>query len=728
MVGFVSDCLDSDEVTELKESSPAADYTVPSIAELDFSSPLFDSLPDFEDYWICGSPREEIFGFVKGGFFGIEDVMDMVGSESGVVTRPEAGNVNSAPLSDGLGTTEVETKELEECKRLILGGVEVEGSGVTEKAGTKNVKNEELEADKGLRFGSVDVGRSEVDENGALEEVKDGQKMKIEKSESLSPTIEADMRKVSLDGPVDVSVADHGLEAKNDEAESDSSSESESESESSLSEASSSEPSSSSDDDDMKDGVVRRNADSMEEGEIMEEDVEQMVAWSDDEEEVVKGPIRSKNEIIELPPVPQIDVTLNSSHETVPVGVVLSIVDKNVIVEGVEKHNPLNEGSILWITESREPLGLVDDIFGPVKNPYYSIRYNSADEVPSGISIGTPVCFVPEFVNHVINDASLYKKGYDASNENDEELSEELEFSDDEKEAEYRRMLKISKRGSNDEAGGKKKKKDKRKNKNQERNWNSPRPSPLINSNEGALLASHNSQQPPAAETPRNQFSGGGQPFPLSTGMAAPFQHINHPTGFNMGSNEVWPNGMPIHPQQQPMFFPNAFPTNGMPWMQQNSLVRNPFLSMPMPMPMPMPQGMQFPQQFGHNQMLPPNLVVPSMQHMFMSGGGSSDPPFPPGFFGQNNFNQGSAQMMPTSMPGASLTNLSHTEQNGAVHQPSNIPNNSDNGQQVRSDMSSGRGRNPNNQWRGRSGGRGGRFGRGGRGPGGRGRGRHQAN
>lgn len=108
---------------------------------------------------------------------------------------------------------------------------------------------------------------------------------------------------------------------------------------------------------------------------------------------------------------------------------IVQIIGTQVIVEGIEKHNPLFDGSILWITESRSPLGMVDEIFGPVKNPYYMIRYNSESDIPSGIQQGTPISFVPEFANHVLNDCNIYKKGYDASGENDEEVTDEAEFS-----------------------------------------------------------------------------------------------------------------------------------------------------------------------------------------------------------------------------------------------------------------------------------------------------------
>uniref|UniRef100_A0A1D1XIG8 H/ACA ribonucleoprotein complex non-core subunit NAF1 n=1 Tax=Anthurium amnicola TaxID=1678845 RepID=A0A1D1XIG8_9ARAE len=186
-----------------------------------------------------------------------------------------------------------------------------------------------------------------------------------------------------------------------------------------------------------------------EEGEIRDLDAEEVAMSSDDDDDVnsAKGPIRSKNELERLPPVPPVKATLEPHHQTLPVGVISSIIGTKVIVEGLEKHNPLNEGSILWITETRSPLGLVDEIFGPVKNPYYVIRFNSEKEILAGIREGTSVSFVSQFANHILNEPVLYKRGYDASGDNDEEVSDE-EFSDDEKEAEHKRSLRQTKRGT----------------------------------------------------------------------------------------------------------------------------------------------------------------------------------------------------------------------------------------------------------------------------------------
>ncbi|CAM0945238.1 unnamed protein product [Alopecurus aequalis] len=206
----------------------------------------------------------------------------------------------------------------------------------------------------------------------------------------------------------------------------------------------SSEASSSSSDEEehlaKKDAGVGDMAALIEEGELMvgiNEDED------DEEEEASKRD--SKHEVEVLPPVPKIEIQLEPHHKALPVGTISSIMGERVIVEGSVQHNPLNEGSILWITESRTPLGIVEELFGPVKNPYYLVRYNSVEEVPTGISAGTAVSFVIEFADHILNLKELYTKGYDESLDNVDDQTDP-EFSDDEKEAEYKRSLRMGKR------------------------------------------------------------------------------------------------------------------------------------------------------------------------------------------------------------------------------------------------------------------------------------------
>ncbi|KAK7846445.1 h/aca ribonucleoprotein complex non-core subunit naf1 [Quercus suber] len=419
-------------------------------------------------------------------------------------------------------------------------------------------------------------------------------KVKVEEEEereklgNFSKCIEEEMGRVSLDvEPGNLGLDGGGgsgvkSEVVSDGNESGSSVSSSESSESEIDSSSSEEGASSSDSSDDEEE---------EEGGLKEAKVEAATSSSDssdDEEEEEEG----LKEVKVLPPVPPVNETLQPHHQMLPVGVVLSILGAQVIVEGVEKHNPISEGSILWVTESRSPLGFVDEIFGPVKNPYYKIRYNSESEVPSEIHEGSLISFVPEFANHVLNDKSLYQKGYDASGANDEEMSDEAEFSDDEKEAEYKRMQKMTKRGTQDENFGNRKN-NRRKVRNKDGPWKNTQPSPQ---NLPSNQSQHNFS-PSAAFFDRGSSSSSiGQGFGIGNGFIPPFPPTAQTIGFNTPSNGVWANGMAYQPPQGAVF-PNGFPCNGMPWFSQNPHQH--------PCQMPMPNRMPFQQHFDPSQTHP---------------------------------------------------------------------------------------------------------------------------
>ncbi|XP_038901527.1 H/ACA ribonucleoprotein complex non-core subunit NAF1 [Benincasa hispida] len=559
------------------------------------------------------------------------------------------------------------------------------------------------------------------------------------KSANLNSIIEEGMSKVSLvlDGGC---IANVKLESQEDEGESDV----ESESTSSTSTSSSSSSGRSSDneideeeenssssssgdsncDDEEEEYMVKaegqREIGELEEGEIRdiadedeEASADDMVAWDDDAEDVDDdgenldgedeeagvegGPIRSKNELKVLPPVPQVHATLQPHHQMLPVGVVLSIIGNQVIVEGGEKHNPLNEGSILWITEARSPLGLVDEIFGPVKNPYYSIRYNSESEVPLGISGGTHVSSVLEFADYVLNNKDLYKKGYDASGVNDEEVSDDGEFSDDEKELEFKKMQKLAKRAMNDnqQINGNRNNVRKKKNNAKARKfgqctfetanvpdgqrtpeqatisegWKFDQPTPQQGKMDMVQPSPNQNQQTGPSLAPVVYHGGCPNPsaarpcFINGTGIMPSFQPSYNPY-FTPAMNGIRPAEMPFQfQQQQNPFFPNSLlPMNGMPWQLQNPVQQVPQMAMantfagaayppgfvgpstalPNPLTSVGPQGIQSGGlQFGQNQ----NNLQPATQQFNLS---NMNPPvtFPgniaPQQFNQNSFsNQG---------------------------------------------------------------------------------------
>ncbi|KAM0929739.1 hypothetical protein ACQ4PT_001415 [Festuca glaucescens] len=398
------------------------------------------------------------------------------------------------------------------------------------------------------------------------------------------------------------------LEISDDEESSEASSSSDEEEQHGKNDEESSEASSSSDEEvpvtKKHGGVIDLEA-ILEEGELMAE------VDDDDEDETPKGPVKSKHEVEVLPPVPKIEVQLEQHHKPLPVGTISAIMGERVVVEGSVEHSPLTEGSILWITESRTPLGIVDDIFGPVKNPYYLVRYNSVEEVPGGISAGTTISFVAEFADHILNMKELYAKGYDESADHDEE-ADEPEFSDDEAEAEYKRSLRLAKRQTDRQHESKKPSGDKKRGQARNAGFRNDMP-PRIHD---TPTRGHQSQRrfdrsnmaPAVADSPTHR--SGSQNFSMSTPSRDMPPRIHdaptpdHRSQYHFHRSDMAPTGAdsmtrPPGPQNFPMSAPTMLPPISM-----NH-------SMPSAVQLANQMGSCFinpSQQFSHQQ---PNMVWP---------------------------------------------------------------------------------------------------------------------
>ncbi|MED6154941.1 hypothetical protein PIB30_001082 [Stylosanthes scabra] len=326
-----------------------------------------------------------------------------------------------------------------------------------------------------------------------------------------------------------------------------------------------------------------------------------------EEGEIIESDRDDENELEILAVVPSVNATLRPHHQMLPVGVVVSVIGAKVVVEVVENHQPLNVGSILWISERQTPLGLIDEIFGPVKQPYYVVRYNSEDQVPEGIYHGALISFVPEFANVVLDsDADLFEKGYDASGENDEE------FSDDEKEAEYMRKLRMAKRGSSDQNVERRRKEGKK----------SPPEEPLLSlllrshrcmvmdsiqglqaMHKASLLQPHhclimdNIQHFQARHMPPVDVFRQRTRSLCGDNCSSPFHSCKcQPSNWNLDKAAI------PQPQPQPAALPIGFPTNGIPWFPPNTQI---------PQQWPL-QVVPFQQQLNPNQVLPPPPPPPA--------------------------------------------------------------------------------------------------------------------
>ncbi|KAG0321520.1 hypothetical protein BGZ99_003872 [Dissophora globulifera] len=176
-------------------------------------------------------------------------------------------------------------------------------------------------------------------------------------------------------------------------------------------------------------------------------------AMDDDDEVAPTTTLYTANELVELPAVQKPQVHLGPSSKLEPIGSVMSIVDSVVVVQAASSGEVrvLAEGTVAAIKgamvegepEQPEVLGEIFETFGPVARPLYSIRFNTASEIPAACTLGCTVYRVPEHSSFVWTEPLKALKGSDASNRYDEEVDDaEMEFSDDEKEMEHKRMVK----------------------------------------------------------------------------------------------------------------------------------------------------------------------------------------------------------------------------------------------------------------------------------------------
>ncbi|KAL1841326.1 hypothetical protein VTJ49DRAFT_7163 [Mycothermus thermophilus] len=168
---------------------------------------------------------------------------------------------------------------------------------------------------------------------------------------------------------------------------------------------------------------------------------------ADDE---IKGPAgapRTKNEVEEeAPPIP--DVTITPDMKIERLGEIQFVVENTLVIKSSQpgKEKVLDMGSVLC-KEDRTVIGALADIIGNVESPMYTVLYKDESKIRElGVTPGMPVFYSVQHANYVFTQPLREVKGTDASNLHDEEVGpEEMEFSDDEKEAEYKRAQKMKK-------------------------------------------------------------------------------------------------------------------------------------------------------------------------------------------------------------------------------------------------------------------------------------------
>ncbi|CAE7072506.1 unnamed protein product, partial [Rhizoctonia solani] len=173
----------------------------------------------------------------------------------------------------------------------------------------------------------------------------------------------------------------------------------------------------------------------------------------EDDEDTPSGIARyagTKNEVL-LPEVKAPELATVPPEETLElIGEIMTIIDSVVVIKGYTSgvERVLDTDSLL-VFEDRNVFGVVFETFGAVKQPLYSVRFPSASAIDKDIiRAGRQVFHVPARSNYVFTKEIVRIKGSDASNLHDEEVGEDqLDFSDDEAEAQWRRNRKEAKRG-----------------------------------------------------------------------------------------------------------------------------------------------------------------------------------------------------------------------------------------------------------------------------------------
>ncbi|KAI9674131.1 MAG: hypothetical protein M1817_001949 [Caeruleum heppii] len=159
--------------------------------------------------------------------------------------------------------------------------------------------------------------------------------------------------------------------------------------------------------------------------------------------------LKTKNEVIEEK-VEKPSVVITPDMRLEQLGTVDLLVENIILIKADTsgEYVVLESGSVLCL-EDRTVIGTVSETLGRVQQPLYSVRFtNRAEIAEAGISVGSKIFFVDQYSKRVLTQPLRAVKGSDASNIHDEEVgADEVEFSDDEAEAEHKRRVKLERQG-----------------------------------------------------------------------------------------------------------------------------------------------------------------------------------------------------------------------------------------------------------------------------------------
>ncbi|XP_035671423.1 H/ACA ribonucleoprotein complex non-core subunit NAF1-like, partial [Branchiostoma floridae] len=143
------------------------------------------------------------------------------------------------------------------------------------------------------------------------------------------------------------------------------------------------------------------------------------------------------------------DIILPEDVHVKVIGKISCIIGQLVVVQSYP-NTPALDAETLLFNSDRQSIGLVNETFGPVIQPSYSIQFSSAKKIEAlGLSLQNEVFFAPEvqdFTVYVFTQNLIKQKGSDASWKNDQEPPPEfLDYSDDEQEKVAKKNMKEAK-------------------------------------------------------------------------------------------------------------------------------------------------------------------------------------------------------------------------------------------------------------------------------------------
>ncbi|XP_071631931.1 uncharacterized protein [Temnothorax longispinosus] len=148
----------------------------------------------------------------------------------------------------------------------------------------------------------------------------------------------------------------------------------------------------------------------------------------------------TENELDDLPPIEDLQISVPEVLCN-PFGKIEKIVEQLVIVEPKPGEPTLDLDTILFVNKGTKALGKIFDVYGPVAEPHYCVRFNDSKHIQdNGIKVGMQVYYCPSnksYTFFVFLQELRKLKACDTAGDD-----ESPEFSDDEEEQAYYEKLK----------------------------------------------------------------------------------------------------------------------------------------------------------------------------------------------------------------------------------------------------------------------------------------------